>query len=169
MRNILFILLSLVLAVSASAQQALKPGDAAPNFVNQALDGQTYSLNQLQGKIVVLTFWSTRCAICHAEIPKLNQGVQHYKGQEVVFLGVTMDNEVKVDPFIRKNPFNFSILPNAFGIMLQYADKDRDGNINMGFPANFLIDRHGRVAARTSGWDSAQNVDAEVGKLLTSD
>src|SRR4051812_12941800 len=167
MRSILVTLLSLVLAVSALAQQNLKPGEAAPNFSTQGLDGQTYNLSQLQGKVVVLTFWSTRCAICHAEIPKLNRVADHYKGQDVVFLGVTMDNEVKIDPYIRKNPFNFNILPNAFGILLQYADKDGTGNINIGFPAHFVIDRHGAIAMRTNGWDKSENLDAEIGKLLT--
>jgi peroxiredoxin len=155
--------------VSAFAQQSLKPGEAAPNFAGQGLDGQTYNLNQFQGKVVVLTFWSTRCAICHSEIPKLNQVVDHYRGQDVVFLAVTMDNQVKVEPYIRKNPFNFNILPNAFGVMLQYADRDRNGNINMGFPAHFLINRHGNIALRTDGWDKAENIDAQIGKLLASD
>lgn len=166
MRSISIILLSLVLAVSALAQQKLQPGQAAPNFSTQGLDGQTYSLDQLQGKVIVLTFWSTRCAICHAEIPKLNRVAEHYKGQDVVFFGITMDNEVKIDPYIRKNPFNFNILPNGFGILLQYADKDGQGNINIGFPANFIIDRRGAIAMRSSGWDTSANIDAEIGKLL---
>ena len=167
MRSLSIFALTIVLAVSALAQQNLKPGEAAPNFVSQALDGQTYSLNQLQGKVVVLTFWSTRCAICHAEIPKLNRVADHYKGQDVVFLAITMDNEVKIDPYLRKNPFNFNILPNGFGILLQYADKDGQGNINIGFPANFVIDRRGSIAMRSSGWDTSANIDAKIGKLLS--
>jgi len=169
MRSLAILFLSLILAVSAFAQQSLKLGEAAPNFAGQGLDGQTYNLNQFQGKVVVLTFWSTRCAICPSEIPKLNQVVDHYRGQDVVFLAVTMDNQVKVEPYIRKNPFNFNILPNAFGVMLQYADRDRNGNINMGFPAHFLINRHGNIALRTDGWDKAENIDAQIGKLLASD
>lgn len=168
MRSISILCLSLIFAVASLAQQSLKPGDAAPNFVSQSLDGQTYGLNQLQGKVVLVTFWSTRCPICHAEIPKLNRVAERYRGQDVVFLGVTMDNQVLVEPYLRKNPFSFNILPNSFGIMLQYADKDRNGNINMGFPAHFLINRDGNIAMRTSGWDKSENIDAEIGKLLTS-
>jgi hypothetical protein len=52
-----------------------------------------------------------------------------------------MDSEAKVNPYIQRNPFNFTILPNSFAVMLKYADKDRAGNINMGFPAHFLISR----------------------------
>jgi peroxiredoxin len=170
MRKILSIL-ALVLIVTASvvAQQVLKPGEVAPAFSGQALDGTLYDLDRLQGKVVVLTFWSTRCAICHSEIPNLNRIAERYRGKDVVFLAVTMDNEAKVNPYIKRNPFNFHILPNSFGVMLKYADRDRAGNINMGFPAHFLISRRGTIALRTDGWDKAANIDSQISRLLSAD
>ena len=168
MRSLSIIVLSLFLAISAFAQQNLTVGSAAPDFAAQGLDGKTYNLSQLQGKIVLLTFWSTRCAICHSEIPKLNQVAERYRDKDVIFLAVTMDNQVKVEPYIRKNPFNFNILPDSFGVFLKYADKDRSGNINMGFPAHFLIDRHGAIKLRTDGWDKAANIDSQISRVLAS-
>ncbi|HMJ07525.1 MAG TPA: TlpA disulfide reductase family protein, partial [Pyrinomonadaceae bacterium] len=161
MRTFSIFILSLVLAATALAQQNLKVGSAAPDFAAEGMDGKTYNLSQLQGKVVVLTFWSTRCEICHSEIPKLNQVAEHYRGRDVVFLAVTMDNQVKVEPYLRKTPFIFNILPNSFGVFLKYADKDAGGNINMGFPAHFLIDRHGAIKLRTDGWDKAANLDSQ--------
>ena len=162
-------LVLLVGTTTALSQQALKPGEAAPVFSSQALDGNVYDLDQLHGKVVVLTFWSTRCAICHSEIPNLNRVAERYRGKDVVFLAVTMDNEAKVEPYLKRNPFNFNILPNSFGVMLKYADKDRSGNINMGFPAHFLISRKGLIAMRTDGWDKASNLDTQISRLLTAD
>jgi peroxiredoxin len=168
MRKISILLALILIAVaSASAQQVLKTGETAPAFSGQALDGTVYDLDQLHGKVVVLTFWTTRCAICHSEIPHLNRVAERYRGKDVVFLAVTMDNETKVNPYIKRNPFNFNILPNSFGVMLKYADKDRSGNINMGFPAHFLISRKGTIALRTDGWDKAANLDAQISRLLT--
>jgi peroxiredoxin len=170
MRKI-FLVLALTVVASAAAlgQQVLKPGEAAPAFSGQALDGTLYDLDRLQGKVVVLTFWSTRCEICHSEIPNLNRVAERYRGKDVVFLAVTMDNESKVNPYIKRNPFNFTILPNSFGVMLKYADRDRAGNINMGFPAHFLISRKGTIALRTDGWDKAANLDSQISRLLTTD
>lgn len=159
----------LLLASSAAAQQVLKPGEAAPAFSGQALDGTFYDLSQLNGKVVVLTFWSTRCAICHSEIPNLNRVADRYRGKDVVFLAVTMENESKVGPYLKRNPFNFNILPNSFGVMLKYADRDRAGNINMGFPAHFLITRQGTIALRTDGWDKASNLDSQISRLLSAE
>lgn len=168
MHKISILLAIVTLAASlASAQQALKTGELAPTFAGQALDGTMYDLDQLHGKVVVLTFWSTRCEICHSEIPNLNRVAERYRGRDVVFLAVTMDNETKINPYLKRNPFNFTILPNSFGVMLKYADRDRAGNINMGFPAHFLISRKGTIALRTDGWDKAANLDAQISRLLT--
>lgn len=165
------LVLALLLSVSSAAfsQQVLKPGESAPVFSGQSLDGKTYDLDQLHGKVVVLTFWSTRCAICHSEIPNLNRVADRYRGQEVVFLAVTMDNHTKVNPYLKRNPFHFNILPDSFGVFLKYADRDRSGNINMGFPAHFLISRKGKIAMRTDGWDKAGNLDSQIARLLSSE
>ena len=169
MRSLISLIFLFVLAAAATAQQQLRPGTPAPDFAAEATDGTFYSLSQLQGKVVVLTFWTTRCEICHSEIPKLNRLADHYRGQDVVFLAPTMDGLPKIEPYLKKNPFAFSIVPNSFGVMLKYADVDKSGNINMGFPAYFVIDRHGAIAMRTDGWDKTENLNAQISKLLASD
>ena len=165
----LLLCLVLLAASAAYSQQVLRPGQPAPTFSGQGLDGKMYDLDRLQGKVVVLTFWTTRCEICHSEIPNLNRVAERYRDKDVVFLAVTMDNEAKINPYIKRNPFNFNILPNSFGVMLKYADRDRSGNINMGFPAHFLISRRGTIALRTDGWDKAANLDSQISRLLSSD
>jgi peroxiredoxin len=166
MRIISGLLLTLVLCAGAFAQQNLRPGQTAPTFTAASLDGKLYDLNKLKGKVVVVTFWSTRCAICHSELPKLNQLADRFRGQDVVFLGLTMENEGKVNSYIRNNPFRFNILPNSFGVLLQYADRDRKGNIEMGFPAYFVLDQNGSIDYRASGWDKTPSLNSSIGKLL---
>jgi peroxiredoxin len=167
MRTISILIFTVVMAASIFAQQNLRVGTAAPPFAGEALDGTMYDLDQLHGKVVVLTFWSTKCEICHSEIPKLNRVVERYRGKDVVFLALTMENQVKVEPYLKKNPFSFSILPNSFGVVLKYANMDRNGNIDMGFPSYFLIDRAGAIQLRSEGWDKAANLDSQISKLLT--
>lgn len=167
-----FLLLFIIITVSVCAafgQQNLKPGNPAPNFAAQSLDGTNFNLTDLHGKVVVITFWSTRCAICHSEIPKLNQVADRYKGKDVVFIAPTMENQTKVLPYLKKNPFNFTIVPNGFGMVLKYADLDASGNINMGFPAYFLIDQDGDIVHRSHGWDKTSRLDAQITKLLAAD
>ena len=168
MRIIPTLLLLLLLALGAAAQQSLQEGTTAPEFSAPAMNGQVFDLNQLQGKVVVITFWSTKCEICHSEIPKLNQLADRYKGKEVVFLALTMENETKVENYLRSTPFNFTIVPNSFGMVMQYADRDKAGNINMGFPAYFLVDQTGQIKVKTSGWDKTPAIDSKISGLLSS-
>ena len=169
MRILKLILFIVVLAATALAQQSLKPGAAAPEFSGESLDGKTYNLSELQGKVVVLTFWSTRCQICHSELPKLNEVAKRYRDKDVVFLALTMENPAKVQPYLRKNPFDFNIVPNAFGVFLKYADMDGSGNINMGFPSYFLINRNGSIALKSNGWDKTARIESQITELLTSE
>lgn len=169
MRIIKLLAIIAICSINAVAQQQLKPGQAAPEFAAQSLSGQAINLADMQGKVVVMTFWSTRCAICHSEIPKLNQIAARYRNKDVVFLALTMESNGKIEPYLKKNPFDFNIVPNSFGIVLKYADMDAGGRINMGFPAYFLISKIGIIELRDNGWDKSSKLDSQISKLLTSE
>lgn len=169
MRIIKILAIIAIFSLSAVAQQQLKTGQNAPAFAAQSLSGEQINLADMQGKVVVMTFWSTKCAICHTEIPKLNQIAARYRGKDVIFLALTMENNVRVEPYLKKNPFDFNIVPNSFGVVLKYADMDAGGRINMGFPAYFLIGRTGKIELRDDGWDKSSKLDSQISKLLSSD
>ena len=167
MRLVKTLILSLMLAAGAFAQQNLQVGQAAPDFSATTMDGRQVNLRDLQGKVVVLTFWSTKCEICHNEIPKMNQIVSRYQGKEVVFLALTMENAAKVQPYLQKTPFSYTILTNGFGVVLKYANMSKDGAINMGFPSYFVINKNGQIDHRAEGWDKTPNLDTRISRLLT--
>ena len=169
MRFLTVLFLSLVLGVSVFAQTNKQTKPLAANFTATSLDGKTFDLAEFKGKVVLLTFWSTKCLICHSEIPKLNQMAQNYKNKNVVFLGLTMENPNKVEPYLKKTAFNFTIIPNSFGVVLQYADKDNDGRISMGFPAHFLINQKGEIELRTNGFDKTTMLDSRINQLLNAE
>ena len=141
---------------------------AAENFSAADMEGKTVELNSLKGKVVVITFWNTRCPICHTELPKLNRLAVQFKDKNVVFLGLTTDNETKVGNYIKKNPFNFNIIPNSFGILLKYADTDGKGNISMGYPAHFVINTEGEIEMKTDGFDKTDKLNSEINRLLSA-
>ena len=163
----IILLFILVFSFALCAQPA-RGKIAAENFSAAATNGKNFELHSLKGKVVVLTFWSTKCAICHSEIPKLNKLAESYKNKDVVFLGLTMNNEATVKAYVKDNPFNFNLLPNSFGVVLKYADKDSGGRINMGFPAHFIINQAGEIELKTSGFDKTAKLDSEINRLLTA-
>ncbi len=166
MRLLSVLFLALALSFSAFAQTNKNSKPLAENFTATALDGKNVNLADLKGKVVLMTFWSTKCPICAAEIPKLNQLAASYAGKDVVFLGLTLDNDANVKNYLKKKPFNFNLLPNSFGILLKYADKDHDGKISLGYPAHFLINQKGEIEVKTNGFDKTALLDKQISKLL---
>ena len=159
----LIIILALSMAIFGQSSK-IKP--LAETFSAISLDGMTFDLAQLKGKVVVMTFWTTRCVICASEIPKLNKLAEKYKDGNVVFLGLTTDNETKIKDYLRKKQFNFNLLPNSFGILLKYAEKDGNGNINMGYPTHFLINQQGEIELKTDGFDKIDLLGSTINRLL---
>lgn len=160
------ILLILLLSTLAFGQTSLRVGDTAPTFSMNTIDGNLINLEDNKGKVVVLTFWSTRCEICRSEIPRLNQIVRQYESKNVIFVAATTENESRLTPFLKANKFDFQVLPDSFGMILKYADRDRSGNLDMGYPAFFVIDKSGKIGFRASGYDKTTQIAANLDRLL---
>jgi thiol-disulfide isomerase/thioredoxin len=77
-------------AMQARQAQADLIGKPAPelNFIWSNPAGFT-RLSALRGKVVVLDFWATWCGPCVATFPQLRELAAHYRGADVVVLGVT--------------------------------------------------------------------------------
>src|SRR5438045_1878791 len=109
MKVILSLFLCALLSLSAFANTTEKP--LAQNFSATTLEGKAFSLEDLRGKVVVLTFWSTRCVICQSETSNFNQLADKYAGKDVVFLGLTMENEAMIGNYLKKKTFKYTIVP----------------------------------------------------------
>jgi cytochrome c biogenesis protein CcmG, thiol:disulfide interchange protein DsbE len=69
------------------------PGNHAPAFTLPVMDspGDTVSLAEYRGKVLVLNFWASWCAECRVEHPVLTEAALAYKGR-VDFYGVLWDD-----------------------------------------------------------------------------
>ena len=170
MKNLVRILvcIGIFTAFTSFAQAQYKSKKVAEPFSATSLNGQNFDLGSLRGKVVVLTFWSTRCPICAAEIPNLNQLAENYKGKDVVFLGLTTEDPTRVNNYLKTKAFNFNILPNSFGVVLKYADKDGQGRINMPFPSFYVINQNGEIEMRTNGYDKTKVLTSNINRLLSN-
>jgi peroxiredoxin len=163
MRILLILTIFFAFVFTAFAQQTIKEGMTAPDFVVESTGGEVFDLQELKGKVVVITFWSTTCEICKAEIPNLNALTTEYK--DVVFLGMTTDQGERLTKFLDKKPFKFNIIQNSFGIFLKYADTDKAGNLKMAFPAHFIINQKGEIALKSDGFDQTDKIRTKIKSL----
>src|SRR5262249_22380761 len=73
----------------------------APQFKVSSLDGKTFDLKSLRGKVVVLNMWFIGCGPCREEIPKLNDVVREFKNRGVVFLAPAPDLPDSLKSFLK--------------------------------------------------------------------
>ena len=78
-------------SASGPARAAPEIGAAAPALVVIALDGQTFDLAKLRGKVVLVNYWATWCAPCRKEMPKLNAFYRHYHDHGLEMIGISVD------------------------------------------------------------------------------
>ena len=62
-------------AVQAVLNKVLKlqPGQPAPDFTLDDLNGQPISLSQFKGQVVLLDFWASWCGPCISDLPDLRR------------------------------------------------------------------------------------------------
>tara|TARA_B110000305_G_C19309162_1_gene573153 strand:+ start:108 stop:1007 length:900 start_codon:yes stop_codon:yes gene_type:complete len=110
-------------------------GKSVPNFKMTDINGNTISLENTKGKVVVLNFWFTACKPCIYEIPELNEVYEKYKKDtNVVFASITFDKQDKVNSFLKKYPIKYPVVSDAKEICDSFKIS--------GYPTNIVIDKN---------------------------
>lgn len=131
----------------------------APVFSVTTMDGKQVSMDELQGKVVLLDFWATWCEPCREALPHIRKVAKKFDGQPLVILSVSLDtDEQKWKEFVGKNEMTWP----------QYRDGGFTGPIATMFgvkaiPHTYTIDADGVLQEEHIG-DSA--VDGKLKKLL---
>jgi thiol-disulfide isomerase/thioredoxin len=111
----------------------------APAFAIDTDDGRHVTLDDFQGKVVLLDFWATWCGPCREALPHLQQVAKKFQGEPLVILSVSLDSdEKKWKDFVAKNEMTW----------LQYRDGGFTSPIAKLFgvnaiPHTFTIDADG--------------------------
>jgi cytochrome c biogenesis protein CcmG, thiol:disulfide interchange protein DsbE len=137
-------LLALVLTVvpTAKAFAGAEVGQAAPALVVQELDGQTFDLSALRGKVVVINFWATWCPPCREEMPALDAFYRQYHDKGLEMIGLSADRPHERSD-VTKIMQSFSY-PAA---MLDDVKADDFGDPST-LPVTFVVDGSGVVRAK---------------------
>ncbi len=132
----------------ATVKAPMSGKTVAPAFNLTSLEGKKLELAALRGKVVVLNFWFTGCEPCVAEMPKLNELVEKFKNEDVVFIAPTWDTESVSQDFLKKTTFKYNVVANASSLIVRTY---RDGTGNVTMPTQIIIDKEGNIEIRITG------------------
>jgi cytochrome c biogenesis protein CcmG, thiol:disulfide interchange protein DsbE len=84
----IFLAVAFAALVPFEAHAAGEVGQPAPALMVQELNGQTFDLAALRGKVIVINFWATWCPPCRQEMPALDAFYRRYHGEGLEMIGL---------------------------------------------------------------------------------
>ena len=121
-----------------NSMQDLSAGNPAPAFAYSDINGNVISLADFKGKYVYIDVWSTTCGGCIQQIPHLKKLEEEFEDKNIIFLGVSLDNNnEKWENMVIDKGLKGIQIRAAEGWKSQFA---KDYKI-WGIPTFILIDR----------------------------
>ena len=138
-------------------------GRPAPDFTLQTVAGETVTLSDLRGQVVVLNFWATWCPPCRAEMPALQEVYDARRADGLMVLAIDQNEPADLVASFRDE---FKL---TFPLLLDpgYAVSDR---YRIGvLPTTFFIDRGGVIRDVVLGGPMNRAlIESKVASLLES-
>jgi len=85
---LIFGAVAFVALIPVAAHAAAELGEPAPALVVQELNGETFDLAALRGKVVIINFWATWCPPCRQEMPALDAFYRRYHADGLEMIGL---------------------------------------------------------------------------------
>lgn len=139
-------------------------GAPAPDFTMNDIDGNSFTLSSLKGKVVMIDFWATWCPPCVRSIPEAKNIWNTFKKQDFVLLGVSLDKDLDTwKDYVTKQQMSW----------VQVADGkfwDNSAAVLYGIgsiPSVWILDKEGNVALKdVNPLSEGDAIRAKITELL---
>jgi thiol-disulfide isomerase/thioredoxin len=148
---------------AARGLQAYRGDPVPPSLALTDLEGRTFRLEDLRGRVVLVNFWASWCPPCVREMPSMQRLREKMAGQPFEILAVNMaEPERMVREFLdSKIRVDFPILLDRDGAVLQHWKV-------FVFPTSYVIGPDGTIRLGAFGeleWDAPETLE-QLGALL---
>ena len=141
----------------------LKMGDLAPAYLGRDRDGEEVNLENMRGKVTVVSFWATWCPPCLKELPVL-ENIQGQVGKDKLeVVAVNFKEPRKHFNKIKKKLANLKLT----------LTHDRKGRISKKYgvtalPHVLIIDKQGKIIYQNLGYGEkgVMELVAKLNELL---
>jgi peroxiredoxin len=112
---------------------------SAPDFTLTDANGQSVTLSDLRGQVVMINFWASWCGPCREEMPLLEQIHQRYEALGFTLLGINVEEDsTNGQAFLQERPVSFPVLYDPKNNLSKLYDV-------VAMPSTVLIDRQGNI------------------------
>ncbi|HEX6982209.1 MAG TPA: TlpA disulfide reductase family protein [Balneolaceae bacterium] len=137
----------------------LSIGKKAPDFQAKTIEGETVSLSNLKGKIILLDFWAMWCGPCIPEIPHIKSIRSDHSEEELQIVGISLDENVeKLNQFINEREMNW---PHIIQPESWKDEITKLYNISR-IPQTYIINREGIIVAKDLRGEKLEKKIAEL-------
>lgn len=135
--------------------------EPAPLFALTTLDGDSVSLRDLRGQVVLVNFWASWCLPCRIEMPAFERIYRDRSGDGFTIVGIVTDVHAttSIREFLEEHDITYPTLLAEPSVVRDY------GGINA-IPQSFLIDRDGRIRHHVIGYFAEPALRAAVNRML---
>jgi peroxiredoxin len=118
------------------------------------VNGQMQSLDQYQGKWVIVNYWATWCGTCMKELPDLVSLHEDNKDRDIVVVGINFESigNEQLKAFVAEQSIPYPVLRS------EPVPVTALGKVPA-LPTTYIIDPDGKVAAGEVGLVSRQNLE----------
>ncbi len=169
MKSIAFFTRILLVTIAASflfvpcpVDAAPRPGQSAPNFNVISMTGQTISMDNYRGYVLIVDFFATWCQPCRQSIPHLVEMNRTYgrQGLQILGLSVNEGGEDAVKAFADEFRVNYPLALAGDSTTVDFGVRS--------VPVMYLIDKKGKVAEIYRGFSGeiARSLEQSIKRLL---
>jgi thiol-disulfide isomerase/thioredoxin len=147
------------LTIARSTEEfSISEGFKAPDFSLKGLGNDSFNLQNLKGKIVLLEFWSINCPFCQRILPEVNTLIEKNKQEDFVSVAVARESDIaEINKYLTKNAYQAEIALNDGKIWQIY-------NSQFITPTYYLLDKEGVV--RFSGYGANSDIIKVIDKKI---
>jgi thiol-disulfide isomerase/thioredoxin len=139
----------------------------APEFtgISAWLNSPPLTIAGLKGKVVLVQFWTYSCINCLRTLPFVKKWYEKYKDRGFVVVGVHTPEFA-----FEKETSNVETAIKRFGITYPVAQDNQfrtwNAYQNQYWPAEYLIDKSGRIVATQFGEGNYQEMEDAIARLI---
>ncbi|MCK5534554.1 TlpA family protein disulfide reductase, partial [bacterium] len=125
------------------------------------LNGESFTLSSLKGKVIILDFWATWCPPCIKGVPDFMDLQERYKNQGLEVGGVLLDQGKKssLESKVKKMGINYTVVFGDREVTQLY------GGVRA-IPTTFIIDQKGNKIEKYVGYNSKETFENKIKELF---